>query len=510
MRRQTRTARRKPGKRLTVQGLRLPPLIISAEVSQCQYVARCCPLAAASGVLLAMNLAEAAALCPQAQVHPWQPDVYQSVMAKLAQWAGRFSPRVMIDPTPHEVDGGFLSALHGLLIDASGTEHLYGGCRVLLGRIQQALRELGFYSRLAAAPSIGSAWALAHYGAEPIASIDAAQLSQSLAHLPIAALRLPHDIIQNLSAVGVVQIQHLIHIPRVSLLERFGSHLLRRMDQSLGQVYEDIEAFTIRPVLSVTQPFDGPTTQLEAIFAATEQLVHQLSEQLIRQQRGVDELEVVLTRPYHAPNRKKLSFGCHIHDPRRIWAVLRPCLERMHLGGGVEAVTLTAVRTALVAPQQTQISQMHSSSDDTDNIREFLDGLINHWGGQRLRMSAPEVSHIPECTGRTKPISNSAQCDFTPPLAPWPPLDRPSILLDQPEPTPCVALQPDCPPHRLNWRGGNYAVISRVGPERIVTYRTLAHQQTRDYFKLQLEDGRWLWVYHALEDNRWFVHGLWG
>ena len=505
-----RISRRRQGKRRTASACRLPPMIISVEVNQRQHVARCCPLAMAAGVSPAMDISEAVALCPQAEVHPWQPDIYRQNMEKLAQWAGRFSPRVMIDPTPHEVDAGFCTSPHGLLIDASGTEHLHGGCRVLLCRIRQALNELGFSARLSAAPTIGSAWALAHYGAEPAALIDSAQLPQALAPLPIAALRLAHDICLNLYAVGIIQIKHLFNIQRNSLLERFGPHLLRCMDQSLGQVHEDMEPFTVRPVLSVTQPFDGPTTRLEVILAAMEQLVHQLAEQLMQRHQGADELDMVLTRPHHESNIKKMSFGRPIQNPHRMWTVLRPCLERMHLGSGVEAVALIAVRTSPVTPQQTHISRIHASSAEPDDMRELLDRLINQWGGRRLWLSAPEASHIPECTCRKEPILTSAQCDSTSLRVPWPPLDRPSIVFDKPEPAQCVALQPDHPPHRLRWRHGNYAVISHTGPERIVTHRTLISQHTRDYFKLQLEDGRWLWVYHALEEDRWLVNGLWG
>lgn len=502
-------SRRRPGKNARSPARPRLPIIIAAEVNRRQYVARCCPLAAAAGVSPAMDISQAAALCPQAQVHPWQPDIYQPAIEKLAQWAGRFSPRVMIDPTPHEIDAGFAPAPHGLLIDASGMEHLHGGCRVLLVRIQQALAALGFTARLAAASTIGSAWALAHYGAKPIAYTDATQLPQALAHLPMAALRMPRAMCESLSTVGIVQIQHLTCIPRISLLERFGPHLLQRMDQSYGRVHEDIAPFTIRPVLSVSQLFDGPVTQLEVILNAARQLVHQLSSQLMDRQRGAETLEVRLARPDHQDNIKKISLVRPVCQPDRIWDILRPSLERMHLGSGVEAIVLKALRTAPVKPRQAEMDHVLPATDAAaDDLLQLLDRLINHWGPRCLLMPDPQASHIPECTGRKSPVMN--QGDLPASEVNWPPLDRPSILLDPPEPAQCVALQPDHPPHRLGWRGGNYAVISQAGPERIVPYRTLTHRQTRDYFKLQLEDGRWVWVYHAREDGRWFVHGLWG
>lgn len=510
-RRQIRSSPRKSGKRLPAQSRRrFPPLIITAEIDQHRYVMRCCPAAAAAGVVPGMNLAEAMALCPQADIHPRQPDMYQQAIEKLARWAGRFSPRVMIDPTPHHRDEVFSAASHGLFIDISGTGHLHVGSQPPADRIRRALTELGFSPHLAEAPTIGAAWALAHYGSHAPASSDHEPISGALGHLPVAALRLSPEICRNLAAVGITEIQHLMDIPRPAVTDRFGPEVLRRLDQAIGRVYEDIEPFRDRPTFSATRQFEAPIIQLEMILAALEELIHELSSQLSLQWMGARELEVIFLRPYYPPNIKKISLMRPVCEPRHWWAVIRPYVERMHLGDGVQAISLTAVRTSRIGPRQTPMIHTDSARNDTDQLRELLDRLINKWGGRCLLRAAPAASHIPECAARREPIKASAFDHAGMPAWEWPPLDRPSILLDQPEIAQCVALQPESPPYRIEWRGANYPVISRIGPERIVTQRTLSHCQTRDYFKLQLPDGRWLWVYHRLEDDRWFVHGIWG
>ena len=93
--------------------------------------------------------------------------------------------------------------------------------------------------------------------------------------------------------------------------------------------------------------------------------------------------------------------------------------------------------------------------------------------------------------------------------------DRPSVLLAQPEPAQVIAVIPDGPPSRLRWRGREYHVCSSFGPERICQewwsgpLDGQCELNARDYFKVQDSHGRWLWVYRQLEENRWFVHGLW-
>ena len=135
------------------------------------------------------------------------------------------------------------------------------------------------------------------------------------------------------------------------------------------------------------------------------------------------------------------------------------------------------------------------------------------------------------------------------------------MLLERPEPITVIAMTPDGPPSWFRWRGMEQRIVTSTGPERIAgewwrgrhegtearrhevktaskgesyaraygrfmlgreycppTSRVLAPKPqapspkpspTRDYFKIQDERGRWLWIYRVLESGRWFVHGLW-
>jgi hypothetical protein len=71
---------------------------------------------------------------------------------------------------------------------------------------------------------------------------------------------------------------------------------------------------------------------------------------------------------------------------------------------------------------------------------------------------------------------------------------------------------------RVRWRGEDLRIERSVGPERIEGEWWRGGEPARDYFKVQDERGRWLWVLRrdggedgagAAAGSAWFVHGLW-
>ena len=126
----------------------------------------------------------------------------------------------------------------------------------------------------------------------------------------------------------------------------------------------------------------------------------------------------------------------------------------------------------------------------------FLYTLVNRWGSRGVPAAQPVASHVPEVARQFRP--------WRTPSSPVMPrcstllfMDRPSMLLDHPEPAAAIALQPDHPPSRLSWRGEEHQIVppgkTGGGAERIVTawWGTKA-SSTRDYFKVQTLAGLWL------------------
>jgi protein ImuB len=74
-------------------------------------------------------------------------------------------------------------------------------------------------------------------------------------------------------------------------------------------------------------------------------------------------------------------------------------------------------------------------------------------------------------------------------------------------------LLPDHPPARFRWRRLCHEVARAEGPERIEPEwwhprPDLAEEPARDYFRVEVTDGRRYWLYRA--DGDWFLHGVFG
>jgi hypothetical protein len=55
--------------------------------------------------------------------------------------------------------------------------------------------------------------------------------------------------------------------------------------------------------------------------------------------------------------------------------------------------------------------------------------------------------------------------------------------------------------------GQHHRVAFARGPERIAGQWWTGHHKTRDYFDIELDNAKRLWVFRVIENGRWFVHG---
>ncbi len=94
------------------------------------------------------------------------------------------------------------------------------------------------------------------------------------------------------------------------------------------------------------------------------------------------------------------------------------------------------------------------------------------------------------------------------------PPPRPLVLLGRGEAAEdVIALVPDGPPQRFRWRRQVHRIAHAEGPERIADEWWRAPAPPRDYYVVEDEMGRRLWVYREglfspQTPVRWFVHGL--
>lgn len=188
-------------------------------------------------------------------------------------------------------------------------------------------------------------------------------------------------------------------------------------------------------------------------------------------------------------------------------AIIRPKLERAHLGFGVEAVTLVATRTARLPHEQAECWAGGRSMTSRDEGR-FVDTMVGRFGENRVLRPCRRDSHIPE---RAAAFVTVAHCPLTDDATatPMSPGDRPTVLFDRPIPAEAMALTPDGPVLTLTCGGEQRHISHCIGPERIGPEWWGNDRDTRDYFKVQDEHGRWVWAFRVVATRAWFVHGCW-
>lgn len=128
------------------------PFVLAALERNRRVVKAVNALALENGAHLNMVVADCKAILPDLQVFNFEVDRPHKLISALAEWCIRYTPFVSIDPPD------------GLLFDASGCTHLWGGEEGYLQEISERLGKFGYTTRIALADTVGCAWALGRYG----------------------------------------------------------------------------------------------------------------------------------------------------------------------------------------------------------------------------------------------------------------------------------------------------------------------------------------------------------
>lgn len=467
-------------------------------------VSACCAVALKSGVRPGMAIADArSAFSPdKVCVAADSSERTLSALNAIGRWAHCFSPRVATDETD------------GLLLDITGCEGTLGGEDSIRRSAYERLHRFGISVQCVIAPTYAGATAIARHGTPGI--FDENMLKQEVAALPIAALNLDLKATRGLDEVGIERVGQLIDLPRSVLPARFGDELLLRLDRMLGRAIETIEPMRPAEPIQVSLSLDGPTHRWESIEQMMRSLLDDLCVELERSGIGVTRFLLTLQRADLPPEALSFVVSQATNDPKHIWSLVRPRLERTHLGFGIEGIELVCERCGRMS--QTQTHAWEHGDDgvpERDTHTRLLDTLVNRLGLESVLRANRRASHIPELSVLMRPASHEGKTLDTDAHRALHARDpsRPSLLFDHATEAEVIALTPDGPVHHLSWRGGSDEVRACIGPERIGPewWRvSKANARTRDYFAVQDEAGRWLWIFRELETGRWFVHGLWG
>lgn len=448
-----------------------------------------------------MSLADARAIYPQLAAIEAEPDEDARALDHIAAWCQRFTPVVVID------------APDGLFLDLAGCGHLFGGDEAQRDLIVTRLTAQGFVCRAALAPTPGAAWALARYSRAAQANGD---LVQSLAPLPVEALRLDAAAAALLRRLGLKTIGQLLHAPRASFAARAGERTLLRLDQALGRAREALTPRRPPPPVFALRRFLEPLFSVETILEATQRLCLDVIEKLDARGAGARRLHLHL---FGVDGRDRVIEVGLSRPERTLKPLLRLFREKLDRAAenlnaefGIEAARLDVVQLDRMEQNAPSLVDAESAQAGAETMSAIVDALSARLGPKAVLRGKLHDTHQPEQAGAWRAALGERKAA----PAPAPPRDgvmrRPLTMFARPQPVETLASVPDGPPIRFRWRRVLREVARAEGPERI-SGDWLKNGMVRDYYRVEDKEGRRYWLYREGlygedETPRWFVHGL--
>jgi protein ImuB len=474
------------------------PLVLVGQTGRRREIVAANTAALKVGLRVGMPATKAQALVKGLVIHHADPEADAAALERLAVWALRYSPIVAADDPD------------GLVIDATGASHLHGGEDAMLADMISRLEAVGITARAAIADTKGAAHALTRFAARPALVVPERESPDRIKPLPIAALRLPPDVVDDLRRLGFDRIDDLLATPRAPLTLRFGPALGRRLDQATGQTGEPIEPVRPPDIVEAQQLFAEPIAAPETIARYVSKLTVKLCYELESRGLGARRLDLLFGLVDNRVQAIRISTAQPVRDVKRLTRLVCDKIEQVDPGFGIEIMRLAATAAEPFATKQMISSLVDAPEADVSGL---IDILSNRVGESRLYRFAPVASDVPERSVQRVGAVSPATGDGWP--TQWP---RPARLLAPPEAIETVALLPDHPPVSFTWRGSRRRVRRADGPERVFGEwwkRDAELIAIRDYFQVEDDAGERYWIFRAGDgedagtgSHRWFLHGI--
>lgn len=461
-------------------------------------------------------------------IEPHDPSADLQALRELAWLCERFSPLVGLEEGKQP---------ECLLLDAT---HL-GPRRVpetlWLGELLGVFSQQGFSPRAGLADTVGLAWAIAHFSApqESIPAIAPPGFSlEKLKDFPLAALRLEPVVLDLLSQLGVITIEHFLKLPRNGLATRFGPLTLRRIDQATGKEPEVFNAYRPTPPWREQRLLEHSTADREILEYALQQLLASLGKSLKAQDLGVMELACRLDGLTKPATALRIALFRPTADADHLFKLLHIQLENVAFPEPIESLSVEALRTARLEEHQGQFWRTQGALVNTPRLRGMIERMSSRLGPQRVLRARLRYDAQPEHAFVCEPLTNPSDPAPAAPArsqrrgaskrsaageaallqesqhanAAWRILERPLLLLRPPREIEVTALAPEEPPSRIRWQGRWRCVAQHWGPERIDVGWHRGPSVRRDYYRIETEDGERVWLFQDRVRGGWKLHGF--
>lgn len=488
---------------------KLRPLAMVSSSHDDPYVVAVDSVAQTAGIRPGHVLADARALVPNLEVAKANMKVEIQALEALADWCGRYTPWVAIASTQE--------GKHSLWLNITGCSHLFGGERSLFKDAIKRLGVFGFASRAGIAGTPGAAWAAVHGTViepetDPSIHVIAPECERWALHgLPVTALRLSHDVVIKLGALGLTRIGELVLLPRAPLVARFGPELLLRLDQALGREQEPISPRRSVPCRVAQRIFSEPISELNDVSTALDLLLADLCWQLAKDYQGARSLEFALYLINGRVVRQSVGTSQPVRDPDYLKSLFAQNLLALNLEFGFDMMTLSALKVESLGVTQSQFNGVLDHCDPTNEsgLSFLIDRLGNRLGLGNVVRLIPYESYDPGRVVSVLPLlveegKNGPGLGHFFSNATWHrSRPRPICLFIRPELVDVVALFPGGAPALFHWRRRVHRVTAVEGPERLEAewwregnlVSSSGTPPIRDYYCIEDIEGYRFWFF---------------
>ena len=377
----------------------------------------------------------------------------------LAAWAYRYSSQVA---TCFD---------NAVVLEIAASLRLFGPWPAFERRLRADLEALGVAHRIAVAPNARAAWVLAgiHDG---MALVHEATLDTALKRVPVARARLDPTHARALHAMGLRRLGQLFSAPREALGKRFGTRLLRHLDQLRGapdpfETYTPPDRFDLRIELG----FEVESSQ--ALLFPLRRMTAALGAYLAGRDGGVQRFVVCLEHEGHADTEVVVGLLAAERDPALLFELARSRLEQARMPAPARGMRLVAEELPPFVPAGRELfDQRPAQAVPWETLRERLRARL---GDDAVHGLAAHDDHRPEQAWRRIPMPVASR---VPPVT----APRPTWLLHQPLPL----------------RGHGHLVQS--GPERMESGWWDGGDVRRDYYVVDTGDGQRAWAFRPAGD----------
>lgn len=386
----------------------------------------------------------------------------------LADWSLQFSSSVHVEP-----------ARWLIWLEIGASLRYFEGLTALQARIQQGVAALDYTATPGIAPTLEAAALFSHEPHSRVV-IDRDDISSQAALLNLGLLCLGDKTIEQLVATGITTVGALLAVPGDALARRFGPETTSYLQRLLGKQPDPRRQHRASETYRRSYEFADPIRSVEGLLFPLRRIMQEFEGYLRGRDCAIQRVDLTLRHRDSPDSSFSLHTSAPLRDASRLFALLREKLERTPWESPATTVIVRAAE--FQTPEVLQGDFFDASQRQRAGWSALLDKLRARLGEQAVRQLGLKDDHRPE---QAWCIQNDSDVGDSQTLHP----DRPLWLL---EPTPIAR------PAKLLGR-----------PERIEAGWWSGTDTRRDYYlAISPEGARW-WLYKDVDEDQWYLHGLW-